>query len=420
MPDDNSGRCPIHFDHHSQQHAENWPKIFKDMRQTCPRAWTDNFGGFWIAAKYDDIIGIAQKPELFSTAKFFDPVTGEASGGVSIPALPGFRGIPNETDPPEWNDLRNFLNRRFAPKAVEERRAKAKVFAAALMDMVIEKGEIEFVEDFTSPLPALVTMDVFGFPLHEWRRFADPFHKMVYTPKTDPDFPKTIDDLAYFKQRVDEEVELRRKEKDPRDDMLGLLANGTINGKPLTHDQVQDIAWNILAGGVDTTTALTTSALLYLSKHKDQRQRLIDEPDLVPKAREEFLRYFSPIHGLSRNVAVDGDVRGWQFKKGERVFLAFASANHDEDVFEQPDQVKIDRFPNRHIAFGAGMHRCLGSFLARMMFEVMLDEILRRIPDFEVIEEKSIPYPTVPINGWVCMPAKFTPGKKVGAVIPER
>jgi cytochrome P450 len=410
--------CPIHFDHHSPEHASSWPAIFRQIRQSCPRAWTDNLDGFWIASKYKDIISISQRPEAFSTAKTLDPQTGAVAGGVSIPPIPGVRGIPNESDPPEWNSLRNFLNRRFAPKAVEERRDRAHVFAAALIDMVIERGQVEFVEDLASPLPALVTMDIFGFPLHEWRRFADPFHKMTYTPKTDPAFAETMRGLDYFKQRVDEEIEARRKA--PRDDLLGLFASGTVDGKPLDHQHIQDLAWNILAGGVDTTTALTSNVLLYLSRNKDQRQLLIDNPDLLPRAREEFLRYFSPIHGLARNVKEDVKVDGWQFSKGDRVFLAYASANRDDEVFENPERIELERFPNRHIAFGAGMHRCLGSFLARMMFEVMITEVLRRLPDYEVVEKDIAPYPTIPINGWIRVPATFTPGRKVGASIPDR
>jgi cytochrome P450 len=417
MPDDNpQGRCPVAFDHHTADHAKHWTEIYARLRHDCPRAWTDNLGGFWIASKYNDIIGIAQRPDLFSTAKTFDPVTGAPQGGVSIPPLPGMRGMPNEVDPPEWKGLRDFLNRRFAPKAVEERRARAQICAAALLDEVIEKGKMDLVGDLTSPLPALVTMDVLGLPLNEWHRYADPFHKMSYTPKTDPDFAKNVEFIAYFKQRVDEEVAKRREV--PRDDLLTLLATGTIDGQPLDREHIRDLAENVLAGGIDTTTALTSNALVYLSRHKDQRQRLIDDPALLPLAREEFLRFFTPIQALARNVKDDGEVKGWHMKKGERVLLAYASANRDEEVFPDADQVKIDRFPNRHIAFGAGMHRCLGSFLARMMFEVMMEEVLTRIPDYRIVEEDSVPYPTIPINGWIRVGANFTPGRKVGAKIP--
>jgi cytochrome P450 len=412
------GRCPVDFNQHSPQHAKSWPENYQNLRQTCPRAWTDTHGGYWVATKYMDIIRIGQNPERFFVKKTIDPITGEVKGGVAIPALPGFTSAPNESDPPEWNLLRNFLNHRFGPKAAEDRRERTKQFAAALIDMVIETGKFDIVDDLANPLPALTTMDIFGFPIHEWRKFADPFHKMVYTPKTDPEFMATLRGLDYYKQRLEEELALRRK--NPTDDFLSYLVTGEIEGARLSDDMIRSIAFNVLAGGIDTTTALTSNTLLYLSRHPDQRQQLIDDPDLLPKAREEFLRYFSPIHGTARNVKEDMEFEGWELKKNERVLLSYASANRDEEVFEDPEIIKLDRFPNRHIAFGAGQHRCIGSFFARMMFEVMLTEVLERMPDYQVVEKDIRAYTTIgDVNGWITIPAKFTPGTKVGATLPD-
>lgn len=409
-------QCPVDFDHDSHDHALRWETEFAEMRERCPRAWTENHGGFWIATRFDDIVSIAQRKESFSTHKEYDPATGATSGGLSIPPLPSPRAVPNEADSPEWDGIRGFINRRFAPRAVEERRARAQHFAAALIDLVIEQGHFDIVEDLTSPLPALVTMSVFGFPLHEWRAFADPFHKMAYTPISDPNFAETLHFLEYFRQRVDEEIALRRAE--PRDDLLGYMANGTIDGQPLSRDLIQDMSFNILGGGIDTTTALTANTLLHLARHPELRARLIAEPSLMPLAREEFLRFFTPIHGLARNASEDVDINGWRFEKGDRVLLAYASGNRDPAIFEDPETVKLDRYPNRHMAFGVGQHRCIGSFLARMMFEVMIAEVLKRLPDFAVVEDRVEKYTRVSgVNGWIRIPATFTPGAKVGAAI---
>jgi cytochrome P450 len=209
---------------------------------------------------------------------------------------------------------------------------------------------------------------------------------------------------------------LRRK--DPRDDFLTLLATGTIDGEPLSHQRIQDLSFNILAGGVDTTTALTSSALVYLARNPADRQRLIEDPALLPFACEEFLRFYSPIPALCRTATADTEINGWQIGKGERVMLAYAAGNRDPEAFEDPESVRLDRFPNKHVGFGAGMHRCLGSFLARMMFQEMVSEVLKRMPDYELIEEELRPYPSIGgVNGWVSIPARFTPGKKLGAVI---
>lgn len=407
---------PLNFDHDTSEHAHDWAARFRRLREQTPRAWTEAHGGYWIATKLQDIVNIAQRDDVFSTNKELDRVTGETSGGLSIPPVPGIRSIPNEMDKPEWNGMRGFINRHFAPRAVETRRQRTRNFAAALIDMVIEKGEFDIVDDLTNPLPALVTMDLFGFPLHEWRAFADPFHTMVYTPASDPDFAETVKGLDYFHQRVTEEVALRRKE--PRDDLLTVIATGTIDGEPLDDNSIHDLAFNILAGGVDTTTALTSNTLLYLGRHPDKRQRLIDEPAIRPLAREECIRYFSPIHGLARNAMADVEVDGWQIDKGDRVLLAYSAGNRDPEAFEDPEELKLDRFPNKHVGFGAGMHRCIGSFLARMMWEEMVDQVLTRMPDYRIVEAAIEPYHTVAkVNGWIHIPATFTPGKKVGATI---
>src|SRR5579871_6263198 len=132
MTESNAARCPIAFDHDTSAHAKNWPHEYQAMREQCPRAWTENHGGFWIATRYKDIVGIAQRPDSFTTHKSFDPQTGEVQGGLTIPPLPSFRAVPNESESPEWDGVRGFLNRRFGPSAVEARRDRARHFAAAL------------------------------------------------------------------------------------------------------------------------------------------------------------------------------------------------------------------------------------------------------------------------------------------------
>jgi cytochrome P450 len=419
MPHDDTGaspRCPIDFDHESREHAANWPQEFRELRASCPRGWSTNYGGYWVATRYQDIVDINQRPESFTAHKDYDPMTGAVSGGLSIPPLPGLRGLPNESEGKEWEGVRSLLNRRFSPKAVEAYRPRARELTAALVDLVIEAGDFDIVEDLTNPLPALMMMEFFGFALGEWRRFADPFHKLMYTHGGHPDYAAALQGLDYFRRRVDEEMEQRRKA--PRDDLLGYLARAEIDGAPIPYEQLQAITFNLMVGGVDTTTSLTSNVLLHLSRNPDHRRRLMEEPALIPYAREEFVRYFTPIHGLARNAKEDVAFDGWQFKKGDRVWLAYASANRDPDIFENAEEVILDRLPNRHIGFGAGMHRCLGSFLARMMFEVMLDEVLRRMPGYAVQEDQVEPYPSVAkVNGWIRMPATFPPGPKVGAVI---
>ena len=414
MNDKSEGRCPIQFDHHGADHAAHWPEAFANLRQNSPRPWVERYGGFWMATRYSDILKIAQEVDAFSTAKTFDSETGEARGGVVIPSAPGHRAIPNEVDPPQWKVMRDLLNPLFGPRAAENRRQTARQIVTALLDDVIESGSIDFVKDLTSPLPGMVTMMVLGIPPAEWKRYAEPIHKLGFLDRSDPDFSKAATDLYIFQERVDEEVALRRKA--PRDDLFSYLVQAEVDGRALTGQEIRDICTQILGGGVDTTTALTSGAILQLGRDRAVRQRLIEDRSLLPLAREEFLRFITPIHGLARTVARDVEIDGWSLCEGERIFLAYSSANRDPDIFEDPESLNIDRKINRHIAFGAGIHRCLGSFLARVMFEEMMNQVLDRMPDYELIEDGVRFYPTVgSVNGLINLPARFAPGKRIAA-----
>lgn len=405
--------CPVDFNHESQAHADNWPSEFQEMRQKCPIAWTEEHGGYWVATRYKDIVEMAQNDTDFSSRKTFDADTMAVEGGITIPATPIPRGMPVESDRPEWTAFRQFINRKFAPKAAEERRANIAIYATALLNRVIESGEMDLVNEFTGPVPAITTMELLGLPLEEWRQFADPLHEMVYTPKDSPDFPKVIASVDWIFRRCMEE--LARKRTEPQaDNLLSYFAHEKFEGRYLTDEEVLSYCNNIITGGVDTTTALTSHALAYLHDNPDDKKRLMEDPSLIPVAREEFIRFFAPIHSLARNVTRDVEVNGTHMERGDRVLLAWASANRDPEIFENPEQLDIARFPNRHIGFGAGMHRCIGSFMARVMFEEMIKQVFARIPDYRIDIGQAKRYTSIGvINGWVDMPITFLPGPKV-------
>lgn len=401
----------IDFDHTSTDHAKVWPDTYKALREGCPHGWTESHGGYWVATRYKDVMSVAQSP-AFSTEKVYNPETGELRGGNIIPPLPVQPVLPIETDNESWRGYRTFLNRKFSPVMAEGRRPVAKAVARTLIDKVIETGTIDLVDDLTSPLPAIVTMEMFGFDLDDWIDFADPIHKAMFYRPDNPGFGDVVEKLAGITERIHREMLDRRA--NPRDDLMSYIANGEIDGRLMTPTEVNQMSLNIIFGGVDTTTALTSNVLRYLGQYPEQRQRLIDEPTLRPIAREESVRYFAPVHGVARTSTKDVAVGGFDIKEGDQIFLAIASANRDSSVFEDADQFRIDRSPNRHIGFGAGMHHCLGLFIARAMFDAMLDEVLDRIPDYRMVEGED-PYTSVDkVNGWIHLPATFTPGKKLG------
>lgn len=405
---------PIDFDHESPEYVGAWADQYRTIRESaCPIAWSSAHGGYFVPSRYQDIIAIAQDSATFSSAKTFDAATGAVKGGVLIPAIAVPAAYPIETDRPVWDAYRSLINRRFAPKAAEARRNFAQSYASLLIDQVIETGKIDFVADLTGPLPAMVTMDLMGLPLAEWRDYAEPLHEIVYTPKDSPEFAAV---LKRFQQMFDSCLEeLRRyRQLPPEDNLLSLFAHESFEGRLLTDDEVLGYCNNILAGGVDTTTALTTNVLAYLWRNPGEKQRLIDDPALLPTAREEFVRFFAPQHAVARNCTRDTEVGGVAIAAGDRVYMPWGAGNRDPSVFEAPDQIDMARFPNRHIGFGAGAHRCVGSFLARVMFEEMIKQVLTRIPDYQIDIGRAEQYRSIgTINGWMNMPATFTPAARL-------
>jgi cytochrome P450 len=410
-------RPEIALDIESPDYAANWEIMTRDLRSGCPMAWSTEHGGHWVVTRYEDVVAVAQNEAVFTTGKTFDPETGAITGGGAIPPMPIDRLIPSEVDRPEWDKFRGLLNPRLGPKAAASFRAAADDYAHLLLDQVIESGRMDLVQDFTSPLTALVTMTALGLPLHQWRAFADPLHDLTALSKNSPQYPAAVTAAAWVDRRIDEEIARRKTE--PTDDIIGMLVASRPDGAPLPDRDIHMAIVNVLFGGVDTTTALTSHTLMHLWHHQDQRARLIADRSLLPTAREEFIRFFTPAHGNGRNAQAEACVGGQRIERGERLYLFFASANRDAEIFDNPDEIDIARFPNRHMGFGAGIHRCLGSFLARMMFDAMMTAVLDRLPDY-AIEEGAKLYPSIsPINGWVNIPMTFPPGPRSGLVEPD-
>ena len=206
---------------------------------------------------------------------------------------------------------------------------------------------------------------------------------------------------------------------DPRDDLTSFLVQFEFAGTRLSDSQLLDILWNLIGGGVDTTTSQTALSLLHLGTHPELRQQLIDRPELYPTAADEFLRYFSVNQQLSRTVTRDIVLGGQHLRRNDRVIISWLGANHDDQEFERPDEILLDRAPNRHVAFGLGPHRCIGSHLARLMSGVMVQAVLDRIPDYQVDLDGVHEYLGNPsMTGLGTLPVTFTPGMSRGTSPP--
>jgi cytochrome P450 len=402
-------RTTVDFDHYSADYAERWREINARNRQHCPVAFTEAHGGFWQLSRYTDVAAAARDDDTFSS---WYPNPDGTHNGVTIPTGP-MRQVPIEMDPPEFIAYRKLLNPAFSPATAERWEPYLRRVATFCVDQFIETGHCDLVTDLANPVPAIFTMELLGLPKDNWRSFSDATHAMVHHPQDSPEFAAALGELGALMGQVFQTVALRREQ--PTDDLISTLVTARIDGEPLSDERLSQIITLVIMGGVDTTGSLLSSVLQWLAHHPETRQRLADQPELMPRAIEEFLRYFAPVQTLGRTATRDCVIGGQHIAAGERVSLSWSSANFDEDSFGSPDELQLDRFPNRHQTFGVGLHRCLGSNFARTEFKVMLEEVLRRLPDF-VIGEGAERYSSIAIvNGWVTLPATFTPGKREGA-----
>ncbi len=411
-------RPVVDFDHHSKEYAQrvfsNPTAFFQLMQREHPVAWSEKYGGFWIVSRYEDVKRVSEDDTTFSSRNDL-PQQGVAFNGITIPGNPA-RSTPIEMDPPEFFDYRRLLNRWFAPAAVEKLKPKMREFTTWCIDRNIESGCLDLVLDLAGPVPAMMTLHVLGIPLEHWHLYADTAHAVVYTPPDSPAKRKAIEGDMMMRGTFVEIIKERRRK--PGDDIISHLVGARINGKAIPDSTLIEICSLIVHGGVDTTTSLLANTFEYLERTPADRRRLIDDPALIFSAGEEFLRYYCPVQMLGRTATRDVELGGQLIRAGERVGIWWAAANHDPAVFEHPERIILDRFPNRHAAFGLGIHRCLGSNFARAQYAIVLEEVLKRMPDYRLMRDQAEHYESIgTVNGYVKMPATFTPGKRRSAPV---
>lgn len=403
----------VDFDHHSKEYREHGMEIAAEVREKCPVAWSENHGGYWFVTGLDEVSAFYKRPDIFSAYRELGNPD-SVYKGISIPYVNSdYGGGFLEMDPPDQLAYRRILNPFLSPAAVVQWEPMAREFTNACIDDLIEEGRGDFVEDVVNVVPAVLTMAMIGMPLEDWVVFNEPAHASIYTPPDSPDRPR-VDELGVqMAMRVFEYLgEFRSK---PRPGMLKALIEAEIDGEPLPDVNIMGTLMLVIGGGFDTTTALTSNAWRWLAENPDGKARLQADPALWGTATEEFLRFFSPSQGTARSVTQDCEVAGYEFSKGDRALLSFSMPNRDPKYFEDPDTVKIDRFPNRHAAFGLGNHRCIGSNLARMQFKAIMQESLARIPEYTIDYDGLERYETIgTINGNKNMPMTFTPGTRQG------
>lgn len=419
MTVDAENRISADFDHKSlewlaRRHAHN-----AELRKLGPVVWNPHYDGFWYVTGYHEVAAISRDSATFSSLYREDSSDGIRY--IGIMGVPRTEGLPPvgiaESEGTRHTALRRLLNPYMLPAAVDRYRPFVEQAASWLLDQKVTKGHMDMVLDFTAALPAMLTMRMLGLPCDSWGHYAELFHAAAAYGDTSPEFEHAVGLVPGMVEELASIANERRR--DPGDDIISKLVTTEIDRRPLSDDEVVAVVWNFIGGGLDTTTSLTSLALHHLEAHPDLRHRLADHPELIYRAGEEYLRWTSVNETLTRTCTADVELGGQQIARGDFVMMSWLAANFDPGMFDRPAEVVIDREPNEHLAFGVGPHRCIGLHVARALFEVMIREVLTRIPDYIVNQEETEFYNGNPeLYGVVKMPVSFPPKDRLGTQRP--
>jgi cytochrome P450 family 142 subfamily A polypeptide 1 len=358
--------------------------------------------GLAAAASYQAVIDAERNPELFSNA-----------GGIR-PDQPGLPMMIDMDDPAHLL-RRKLVNAGFTRKRLKDKGAYIGTLCDILIDAVCERGECDFVRDIAAPLPMAVIGDMLGVRPEEREMFlkwSDDLVSGLSSSVSEADMQVTIDAFAAYNDYTRSKIEQRRA--DPTDDLISVLVHSEVDGERLTDDDILQETLLILVGGDETTRHTISGGTEQLIRNRDQWDLLQNNPDLLPGAIEEMLRWTSPLKNMARTITADTEFHGTALKQGEKMLLLFESANFDEAVFGDPESFNIRRDPNSHLAFGFGTHFCLGNQLARIELVNMTRRVLQRLPDLRLADGAELPLrPANFVSGLESMPVTFTPTKPV-------
>lgn len=324
---------------------------------------------FWVATRLADIQTVLQQPDLFSNSSL-----------VPNDPNPQYLWIPEMLDPPVHTTWRKLLGGFFSPGAVERMKPRMHELMRQIVADTVERGECDFVTEVALKFPNRLFMEMMGLPVEEAELFQTWEEAILHNGHdTERSVPAMMEVYAYFGDLI------AQRRKVPKDDLISVMSRWEIDGKPVDDQELLAAGLGLFIAALDSVAGQLSYSALHLATHDDDRRRLLAEPELWPSAMEEFLRYYAFVT-TSRKLTQDTELNGCPMKAGQMIFMPLSSATRDPDAFEDADKVILDRKANRHIAFGAGPHRCLGSHLARAELLVAMEEWHARIPNYRLAE----------------------------------
>lgn len=381
------------FDHADPSYNPNAPQIWADLRRGCPVAHTDRYGGAWLPVTHRDVSAIAYDTEHFTSRGVV-----VNTGRPPMELAPLGPAPPITSDPPIHHDARRLLLPAFSPKAIDPWEGEVRTLCRQLLDRMapVVPGEtvVDAAVQYAQSIPVNVIARMLGFPVEDEELFRGFVHDVLEGVN------EAVEVRQQKVQRLGDYIDRQVAEHmaRPREDLTSFLLSAEIFDQPLTPDHVRGSIILLLLAGIDTTWSAIGSSIWHLAHHPDDRRRLVSDPTLMPTAIEELLRAYAPVT-MARLVAKEVELAGCPLTPNEWVLLPFPAANRDPEAFPDPDEVRLDRLENRHSAFGLGIHRCLGSNLARLELRVAIEEFVARFPDFELADPSAVAWSVGQIRG---------------------
>jgi len=380
------------FDPYALSVDEDPYPFFAELREQAPILYSKS-NDFWVVSRYEDVRSVLRDSETF------------ASGLGTVPD--GF--LPSKPmliveDAPYHTHLRSAVHERFTPRRMREFEGFVRRVSGELLDAIDPTVETDLVEAFTDPLPVAVVTELLGIGFEDRDEFKSYASRIIHpSGRGHEDVDRAQNWIYDYIERT-----LPTRETEPGDDLVSALMHPAPGVPRLTRDELLGFCSVLLIAGTETTTNAFSNALLILDREPALRSRLVREPEGLPTAIEEFLRFESPAPGLSRVTTRETQLGDRRLEKGSRVHMLFASANRDETIFDDAAHVDVERDPNPHLAFGLGVHFCLGASLARLELRVGLEEFLARFPDYSLLPERWERLQSEVARGFVKLPFRAT------------